>query len=339
MSQNKKIIINFGLLITLIIITFLIIFRDYSFINTINIMLKAKTIYIVLAIVSMLTCLLLESINVKLTLTSLGSKVTLPKMLKYVFIEFFFSGITPGGSGGQPMEIYYMKKEGIPVTSSTLALLIELCSYHIITIILGFIGVAMNYELLNNSFLWIFIIGLALKIVTLTVMLICLFSKRISKFLVKILIKICQIFKYSKVDELTTKLDETFNIYNDGSKFIKKHKTIFLRSLFIVTLRVIVYYSVTYFISLSFGLNTYNYIKIISIQALLLVTVSSIPLPGSVGISENVFLNINEKIFTMQYLPSGLLLSRSVNFYLFMLLGLLVLIINTIYLRRKHLTD
>ena len=313
MPKSKKIIIDIGLLVTLIIITFLIIFKDYDLINTINIMLRAKSIYIILAISAMLICLLLESINVRATLSLLGSKVPLSKMLKYTFTEFFFSGITPGGSGGQPMEIYYMKKEGIPATSSTLALLIELCSYHIITIILGFIGLYLNHNLLINGFIWIFIFGLTLKIITLVVMLICLFSKKTSKTLVNLLIKILKLFKYSKIDEVTSNLKEALNIYSDGSKLIKKNKTIFLGSLLIVTLMVITYYSITYFVYLSLGLNTYSYTDIISIQALLLVTVSSIPLPGSVGISENVFLNINEKVFTMKYLPSGLLLSRGIN--------------------------
>lgn len=336
MPQNKKTIINVSMLITLIIITFLIIFKDYNFTNTINIMLKAKPLYIILAVSAMLTCLLLQSINVKANLALLGNIVTIPKMLKYTFTEFFFSGITPGGSGGQPMEIYYMKKEGIPVTSSTLALLIELCSYHIITMILGIIGLYLNHDLLINGFIWIFIVGLVLKMVILTIMIICLFSKRISQILVSLVIKVLKIFKYSKVEEVSKNLNESLNIYNDGSNFIKEHKIVFLRSLFIVALRIITYYSVTYFVYLSFGLNTYSYIDIISIQALLLVTVSSIPLPGSVGISENVFLNINEKIFTMQYLPSGLLLCRGISFYLFMFIALIIVIINIVYLKKKN---
>ena len=150
-----------------------------------------------------------------------------------------------------------------------------------------------------------------------------------------IVIKVLKAFKYSKVDKVNSNLNEALNTYNTGSKFIKEHKTIFLRSLFIVMLRIIIYFSVTYFIYLSFGLNTYSYLEVISIQALLLVTVSSIPLPGSVGISENVFLNINEKIFTMQYLPSSLLLSRGISFYLFMFISLIVVIINTFYLKNK----
>lgn len=335
MPKNKKIIINIALLITLIIVTFLIIFKDYDFVNTINIMLKAKTGYVALAISAMLIVLLLESVNIKLTLSMLGSKVNLFKVLKYTFIEFFFSGITPGGSGGQPVEIYYMKKEGIPATSSTLALLIELCSYHIITIILGLIGLFLNHHLLTNGFAWIFILGLGLKIIVLTIMLIGLFSKSLSRLLVNIVIKVLKAFKYSKVDKVNSNLNEALNTYNTGSKFIKEHKAIFLRSLFIVMLRIIIYFSVTYFIYLSFGLNTYSYLEVISIQALLLVTVSSIPLPGSVGISENVFLNINEKIFTMQYLPSSLLLSRGISFYLFMFISLIVVIINTFYLKNK----
>ena len=333
MPKKKKTIFNILLFLLLITITFIIIFKNYNLIDTINIMLSAKTIYVILTIITMLIYISLEALNIKSILKSLNRKVPFLKMLRYTFIGFFFSGITPGGSGGQPMEIYCMKKENIPITASTLSLLLHLCSFHIVTIILGIIALFMNYSLITNSFIWIFIIGMTLKVITLSAMMICLFSKRTSKILINLLIKILKIFKYSKIDEITENLNKSLITYNQGSVFIKEHKKIFLKSLFIVFIEVIAYYTVTYFVYLSFGLNTYNYLTIISVQALLLVSTSSIPLPGAVGISESAFLTINEKLFTKTYLPSAMLLSRGISFYLFMFISFVIVIINTIKLK------
>ena len=337
MPKKKSTIINICLLAFLIIVTFLLIFKDYSFIDTINIMIKAKSRYILLAIIMMLLAIVFESINVKSILKSLDKKVSLLKTIKYTFIGFFFSGVTPGGSGGQPVEIYYMKKDNIPITASTLSLLLELCSYHIITIILGIISLFINPQLVTPKFIWIFVIGFILKISTLSMMLIGLFSKKTSKILVNIMIKILTFFKYSKTEEVSNNLRNSLTTYNQGSKFIREHKMIIIKSLCIVFVQVLFYYSVTYFVYKSFGLTKYSYLDIITSQALLLVATSSIPLPGAVGISENAFLTINEKIFTMQYLPSALLLSRGITFYLFMLISLIIVIINGIHVKKQKL--
>ena len=67
---------------------------------------------------------LCETINVTRTLKILGEKSIFLKNFKYTLIGFFFSSITPAASGGQPMEIYYMSRDGLNVANSTLALLL-----------------------------------------------------------------------------------------------------------------------------------------------------------------------------------------------------------------------
>ncbi len=43
--------------------------------------------------------------------------------IRYSFIGFFYSGITPSATGGQPMQLYYMKKAGIKISDSTVVLM------------------------------------------------------------------------------------------------------------------------------------------------------------------------------------------------------------------------
>ena len=68
----------------------------------------------------------------------LGEKSTFLKNLKYAAIGFFFSAVTPAASGGQPMQIYYMSKDDIAVSSSTIALLLNLTSMQITNNFYGF---------------------------------------------------------------------------------------------------------------------------------------------------------------------------------------------------------
>ena len=339
MKTKEQIIRNILLFILLIIITFVVIFNNNDFTETINVISKVKLNYIIYGIFCMSLYFIFEGINIKTILKSLGDKVKLLNCIRYSLIGFFFSGITPAATGGQPMQIYYMRKEKIPVTHSTLTLLIQLCSFHIITIIYGIIGVILNYRLLSKGFIWLFIIGIIFKSIVLTTMMICLFSQKLSKKIVNIFLKFLEKIKYKKIESLKESIDNSLKEYNQGSKFIKSNKRIFIRSLCIFTLQILVYYSTSYFVYRSFNLSDYNIIQIVFIQAMLFVSVSSIPLPGSVGVSESAFLSIYLTIFSKEKLASATLLNRGINFYFFVLIGFVMTIYTSIKNKKqkKHI--
>lgn len=45
------------------------------------------------------------------------------RCISYSFIGFFFSGINPSATGGQPMQLYYMKKDGNKISSASVVLM------------------------------------------------------------------------------------------------------------------------------------------------------------------------------------------------------------------------
>ena len=335
MKSKEKILRNIILFIALIVITFVVIFDSNDLKQTINIILNVKLNYILVGIMAMIVYFIAESINIRNILKTLGNKINVLNSLRYSLIGFFFSGITPAATGGQPMQIYYMNKEKIPATHSTLALLIQLCSFHIVTISCGIIGLIINYKLLSKNFIWLFVIGMILKGIVLTTMLICLFSQKLSKKIVSIVIKLLQKIKCKNIDTLKQNIDKALKEYNQGSKFIKHHPKIFMKSLIIVFIQMIAYYSIPFFVYKSFNLNDYTILKIIFIQAMLYVSTSSIPLPGAVGISEGAFLSIFFTVFGTEKLASATLLNRGINFYLFVLIGFVITIYTSIIDKNK----
>ena len=139
-----------------------------------------------------------------------------------------------------------------------------------------------------------------------------------------------------KIEEFRESDNEALSQYHEGSKFIKQHKDIFIKSLIFVFLQIAANYAIVYFVYRSFGLNEVGFAKMIFIQALLCVSTTSIPLPGTVGISESAFLTIYLTIFTEASLVSGMLLSRGISFYLFMLISLIVVLLNMMFIKKKN---
>ena len=65
----------------------------------------------------------------------------------------------------------------------------------------------------------------------------------------------------------------------------------------------------------------------VGVQAVLFISVSALPLPGSVGVSESGFLTLFKLLFPVTVLNEAMLLSRGVSFYLFVFLcGMFILV-------------
>lgn len=328
MKGKKKAIRNFIIFMLLIILTFYILLKDQNTYEIFNIVVSAKIEYIFVAIGCMILYIICEAINIGRTLKTLNEQSSFWNNIKYALIGFFFSAITPAASGGQPMQVYYMYKDNISVANSTLALLINLTSMQIVTIGFALISVIFNYKYLNSALIILFIIGVCLNLSALILLLIGILSKRMSEGLIKIAIKIMKFFRIKNIEEKQEKFEKELEKYQASSVYVKNNKILMLKILITTAIQFILYYSITYWTYCSLGLYEHNIFEIITMQSMLYATVSGIPSPGAVGVSEGAFMEIFKSIFPQTIISSAVLLNRGVNFYLFVLISGIVVIIN-----------
>ena len=100
-------------------------------------------------------------------------------------------------------------------------------------------------------------------------------------------------------------------------------------------IQFLIYYSVAYWTYRALGLESHNIIEIITMQSVLFATVSGIPSPGSVGVSEGVFVEIFKNCYPEHMIRSATLLNRGISFYIFMAISGIVVVVNQI--RKKKL--
>ena len=82
-------------------------------------------------------------------------------------------------------------------------------------------------------------------------------------------------------------------------------------------------------------MSEYNMFEIVTMQSVLYATVSGIPSPGAVGVSEGGFLEIFKVVFPKTIINGAMLLSRGINFYLFVIVSAIIVIINIIRQKRE----
>lgn len=335
-KKSKKIYINLLIFILLIIFTFSLVLKDQDVTEILKISATVKKQYILIAMFAMGVFIACESINIGRILKELGEKSKFISNVRYTLIGFFFSAITPAASGGQPMEIYYMHKDNISVAHSTLALLMQLCSIQIVTITVGIISAVLHFEVLKSGLIYLLILGIILNSSALMLLIIAIYSKKLSEGLIKFVVKILKFFRIRNIEKKQEKLEKELDSYQTSAKYIKEHRILMLKTVLTTAVQMLAYYTVPYWIYLAFGLNNSNIFDILTLQAVLYATVSGIPSPGSVGVSEGGFLGIFRNAFPETVISSAMLLSRGVNFYLLILISAIVVVISTFRDRKEE---
>ena len=330
---------NFIVFLLLIILTFYIIFKDQDISQILVIIDSGKKQFIAVGVICMLFYLSCEAINIGRTLKVLNEKSTFLKNLKYAFIGFFFSSITPAASGGQPMQVYFMHQDNISVANATLTLLINLSCVQIVTISLAMVSLLLNYQYLNVAMLWFLFIGIFLNLSALTLLFISIFSKRATKWLIKVAIKVLKFFRAKDIEKKQIRFQEELSQYQVSAIYIRSHKLVMLKTLLTTYAQFLVFYSISYWVYRTFGMTEYSIGKIITMQSVLYATVSGIPLPGAVGVSEGGFIAIFHQIYPEYMVSGAMLLNRGISFYLFVLLSLVVVVVSLLRGKKQEMVE
>ena len=326
---NLKMIRNLVFFVLLIIFTFWYIFKDQDLNELRNCLQSANLLYVFMGFLLMLGSYLMESTNIRCILISLGEKkFSIFRAFKYTAIGAFFSAITPGSTGGQPAEVYYMTKDKIKATNGTLSMLLELCSFQISSILLSIICGILNPSLLKDGIFWFYILGIIVNGCALTGMLLAMFSNKLTKKFIDFVIKMMIKTKVKGYEKKKIKLEEGLNQYIESAKYIKENKMVFVKSILRVFIQVVLYHSIPYFIYRSFGLNELGYFDLFSMQAILYTTVAAIPVPGSIGVSETLFMKLYGVAFSKTLLSGAMLLFRFVSFYIYIMIFSVIVIVN-----------
>ena len=118
--------------------------------------------------------------------------------------------------------------------------------------------------------------------------------------------------------------------YQVGARYIKLNKIVMIKTIITTYVQFLLFYGISYWVYKSLGLSGYNIMQILSIQSVLYASTSGIPSPGAVGVSEGGFIEIYKVIYSEEMIKGAMLLNRGVNFYLFVTISSIIVMIYTI---------
>ena len=125
LKRNKKNIFNGMFLIILFMITLYYVFHGSgdSLLEVWAKMQMADPVWVVLSVIFIVLFIYGESHIIHYLFGTFGIRTRRFTCFLYSCAGFFFSCITPSASGGQPMQVYYMKRNRIPIPFATVILI------------------------------------------------------------------------------------------------------------------------------------------------------------------------------------------------------------------------
>lgn len=335
----KKLAMNGLFLVVLIIGTLYFVLKDQEIDLLFECIESAKKSWLFIGLILVILFITLESVIINYLMKSLSYKVKLSQCVKYSFIGFFVSAITPSATGGQPAQMFYMKKDGISIAVSSLVMLVVTVAYKLVLLILGGVMLLLNFDTAMTHIKGIEIIlifGIAVNVVIVGVMLLLIFKQSLAKKLAGNFILFLGKHKIIKNHSRIVKnLLYAITKYDKGAEYLKSHKRVLFNTLVITFIQRLSLFSITYIVYKAFGLSGTSAMEIITLQIIISLAVDNLPLPGGMGASEGIFMMFFEYIFTPQFLTAGLLLSRGLNYYSIIILGGIVLIYAQLQSRKK----
>lgn len=260
--------------------------------------------------------------------TGQSSRSTLPRCIAYSFVGFFFSGITPSATGGQPVQLYYMKKDGNTLSESSVVLMVTAVIYKFVLVLLGAALLLFWRGPLRENlkgYYALYFVGLSLNIILVVLLLMVMFTPKIIRTVLYkgecLLVKI-HLLKPS--DERGKKLEQFLSGYQETVQFLRMHKSVVAVVTAGTFLQRSMLFLLTYTVYRGLGLSGTPLIDIFLLQASVYIAVDMLPIPGAQGITEAMYKTVFAKIIPAQYIVTSMCISRGISFYLMLLVGLAV---------------
>ena len=161
-SGSWKFLIYFAVIIVLTgVALFLSLYKDFN--GVISALTHANWRYLLLILGLVIISYLIDGLIIFIFVRLYTRKYHYPQGLGISVVGAFYCAVTPGASGGQAMQIYTMKRQGVAVSNAASIMIMSFILYQTALILIGVVGVIFKWNLIMsigsfNITLWGFVL-------------------------------------------------------------------------------------------------------------------------------------------------------------------------------------
>ena len=250
--------------------------------------------------------------------------------LKVGMIGLYYGALTPSATGGQPMQVVYMRRNGIHAGLGTGIVCVKFVTYELamcIFYVFFMITQGGYYFNHNNKIFWLTMAGFAMNLAIVSFIVVIMINRN---FIMRLGTKMINYFSRVKIfkwyiikdkEKSLASYEKTVTEFTEVILYINKNKRRFIGSMFISLFNMLVYFAMIYFVYRTMGLNEHSFMELLALNTFMYMAVSLVPTPGSSGASEGAFYLLFSGIFPENSMFIGMLLWRFYVYYLILFVG------------------
>lgn len=322
---TRKFLFNIGVFTAVMLLTFWFVFRSQDISRTVEAVQKMSLGYLAAAFLLAVLFVSAEGCMIWYLLKGIGEQTRFTRCIGYSFIGFFFSGLTPSATGGQPMQLYYMKKDGNSLSASSVVLMSVAVVYKLVLVLIG-IGIVLFWNAPLKGYLQkyygLYFLGLFLNTALVLILLLVMFSPSVIRgifYRAERIIVGLRLWKESGARR--EKMEQFLAGYQGTVCFLKENKKMIWVILGGTFLQRFTVFVLTYVVYRGLGLSGTALLDIVFVQVSVYIAVDMLPVPGAQGITEAMYICVFGGIFTGHYLAASMCITRGISFYAVMVIG------------------
>lgn len=332
MKSLKK---NSIILLIITVIVLICVLKD-DFPSIIETLASANLFWILVALLCFFVSLGFEAKAYQEIIQGYQYDYTFMKSYKMLLITKFFNGITPFSSGGQPMQIYMLKKDGIRLTKATNIIIQNFIIYQAALVLFGIIAIITNYCLKIFTEVTLLkqlvTVGFLINTLVMVGLIIISFSSKFNHFIIQKGISILDKLKLIKnKEEKQENWKEKVDDFHEGAEYLKNNKLLCAKAFIYNIIYLALSYLMPYFVIIALSKTIpagVTPIKVICSSAYVLIMGSFVPIPGASGGIEFGYYKFFGNFVKGTILKASLLIWRTISYYLPMIIGGILFSIN-----------
>lgn len=256
----------------------------------------------------------------RVTLKPFGTKIPVLHGLLYAATDFYYSALTPSATGGQPLVIYHMTRDGIPTSQASFFAFFHTAVYKIVLIlfnIIAFFFCFAEFRACSVTFTVLWFVGMGINLLMISLCFISMFNRPLTQKIGGRVLKICgKIHIIKNPEERINGFITAHEDYHTLASEVLHDRGLLLKQLGIVIIQRASFFSIAYIVYRGMGLSAHHYLYFLCLQALIAMSVDSLPLPGGIGVNEAALVLTLESAYgTPEAAAAATLIIRVINYY------------------------
>ena len=331
MKKKWSTVINAGIIVLTLVLVLVFGLRGQDPAESVKALSSMGIGWLGLCLAGYLGFLTCDAMAVGFFLRQQGYKINPLYMMFVAVIGQFYSNVTPGATGGQPLQVYYLHKRGVPVGLASSAMVVRFFSFQFMLSVIGTVMWITHSGYIAAQVggnMWFLVLGFTYNAVMVSLLVLVTLRRGIVGRLIDLCVSLgIKLRLVRKPEETRRRAKASVDSFHESIQILISRPRDLIVQMLIGAAQLMFLMSILYFIYLGLHQTGATFGEIVSMDIMEYFSAAWMPMPGASGAQEVTFSLYFGGIFSENVRLVALLMWRFFTYYLSLIVGFVVLLV------------